>query len=268
MEKFYVLGTGSGTPKKCYSLSGILENNGNYLLVDTGGGLQILSRIQQAGIEINKIHDLFISHKHIDHLLGVFPFIRSITQLMGRNKYDGILNVYCDEEVKQIIDTFIRATFHQTHIDLFHARVIFHNITNNDVYNIIGYKLKVINLYSIECLQYGFEVTLNNSKRLYFLGDVPLSEKNYKLIENADYVLHEAFCLDREKDIYNPHRINHSTVVDVCKVMEKLNVKNLILWHTKDSDIENRKKLFTEEGKEFFKGNIFVPNDLEIIELQ
>ena len=30
------------------------------------------------------------------------------------------------KEVKQIIDTFIGATFHQTHIDLFHERVIFH----------------------------------------------------------------------------------------------------------------------------------------------
>ena len=78
MEKFYVLGTGSGIPINCYSLSGILRINDYLLLVDTGGGLQILKQIQAVGLEIEKIHDVFISHKHIDHLLGLIPFIRKI----------------------------------------------------------------------------------------------------------------------------------------------------------------------------------------------
>ena len=78
MEKFYVLGTGSGIPINCYSLSGILRINNQLLLVDTGGGLQILKQIQAVGLEIEKIHDVFISHKHIDHLLGLIPFIRKI----------------------------------------------------------------------------------------------------------------------------------------------------------------------------------------------
>lgn len=78
MEKFYVLGTGSGIPINCYSLSGILRINDHLLLVDTGGGLQILKQIQSVGLKIEEIHDVFISHKHIDHLLGLIPFIRKI----------------------------------------------------------------------------------------------------------------------------------------------------------------------------------------------
>ena len=49
--------------------------------------------------------------------------------------------------------------------------------------------------------------------------------------------------------------------------MELLNVKNIVLWHTKDNNIEKRKELYTNEAKEYFKGNVYVPNDLEIIEL-
>ena len=78
MDKFYVLGTGSGIPINCYSLSVILKINDQLLLVDTGGGLQILKQINASGIKIEKIHDVFISHKHIDHLLGLIPFIRKI----------------------------------------------------------------------------------------------------------------------------------------------------------------------------------------------
>lgn len=67
MEKLIVLGTGSGLTINCYSLSALLENtNGNYLLIDTGSGNQILNHLKAKNININKIHDIFISHKHID----------------------------------------------------------------------------------------------------------------------------------------------------------------------------------------------------------
>jgi ribonuclease Z len=46
-----------------------------------------------------------------------------------------------------------------------------------------------------------------------------------------------------------------------------LNVKNLILYHTEDKTIAGRKELYTQEGKEYFGGNLFVPDDLDVIEL-
>ncbi len=45
--------------------------------------------------------------------------------------------------------------------------------------------------------------------------------------------------------------------------MEIMKAKNLILWHTKDNDVKNRKKLYEEEANKFFLGNVYVPNDLE-----
>lgn len=79
MEKIIVLGTGSGITINCYSLSALLENNkGDYLLIDTGSGNQILNQLNTKNIDINKIHDIFISHKHIDHLWGIIPLLRYI----------------------------------------------------------------------------------------------------------------------------------------------------------------------------------------------
>ena len=55
MEKLIVLGTGSGLTINCYSLSALLENtNGNYLLIDTGSGNQILNHLKAKNININK----------------------------------------------------------------------------------------------------------------------------------------------------------------------------------------------------------------------
>lgn len=49
--------------------------------------------------------------------------------------------------------------------------------------------------------------------------------------------------------------------------MNNLNVKNLLLWHCIDKDIENRKELFTKEAREYFQGNVYIPDDLDEIEL-
>jgi hypothetical protein len=268
MEKLIVLGTGSGLTINCYSLSALLENtNGNYLLIDTGSGNQILNHLKAKNININKIHDIFISHKHIDHLWGIIPLLRYIMQQHRKSNYDGILNIYCAEEIKQIIDMFISATFHKAHEDLYKEIVKYHFCDNGKKFNIIGYEVEAIDTESIECIQYGFKITLNSGKTLAFLGDVPCSKNVYSKIENSDWVLHEAMCLEKDKCKAKPHEKNHSTVKDVSIAMNTLNIKNLLLWHCIDNNIETRKELFTKEAKEYFNGNVYVPNDLDEIEL-
>ena len=44
-------------------------------------------------------------------------------------------------------------------------------------------------------------------------------------------------------------------------------MKNLLLYHTEDQNIARRKELYTAEGMQYFHGNLFVPEDLEVIEL-
>ena len=42
---------------------------------------------------------------------------------------------------------------------------------------------------------------------------------------------------------------------------------NLILYHTEDRNLADRKRLYTEEGREYYSGNLFVPEDLETFEI-
>ncbi len=268
MEKLLVLGTGGGLTTKCYNTCFLLQNQNQYFLVDTGAGAQILNQIQKANVTLSQIHDIFISHKHIDHLLGVFPLLRVICQDIWKEKYQGNVNLYCGKEVHEIIERFVLDTFHGMHIDIYHKNVIFHEMQEGQEYSIIGYQVKVLDLYPKEdIVQFGFQTKLNNGKDFTFLGDVPCSEKNYDKIKNTDWVCHEVFCREAENELFHPHRINHSTVKDVSQTMQDLNVKNLVLWHTKDNCIKERKSLYTQEAKEYFRGNIFVPNDIDEIEL-
>ena len=79
--------------------------------------------------------------------------------------------------------------------------------------------------------------------------------------------MHEAFCLYSQKDIFKPYEKHHATAKDACINADKLNVKNIILYHTEDKNLSQRKKLYIKEGKEEFKGTILVPDDLDVISL-
>ena len=59
----------------------------------------------------------------------------------------------------------------------------------------------------------------------------------------------------------------YSTVKDACELAQKLHVPNLVLYHTEDKNIQNRKELYSAEGESYFSGNLYIPNDLESIEI-
>jgi ribonuclease Z len=46
-----------------------------------------------------------------------------------------------------------------------------------------------------------------------------------------------------------------------------LNVSNLVLYHTEDKNIKKRKALYGHEAKEYYDGNVFIPDDLEVLNL-
>ena len=127
-------------------------------------------------------------------------------------------------------------------------------------YTFFDLKNKKVKIYGFKCFLDG--------RHLLFLGDINPSDEIKDRIVDADYVMVESFCLDSEEDIFHAHIGNHSTVKDVCIYMRELNVKNLILYHTEETHGSDRKRLYTNEGLEYFNGKVFVPDDLEVIDIK
>ena len=112
-----------------------------------------------------------------------------------------------------------------------------------------------------------FAIRLDGGRQLAFAGDEPLSERASRELVNYDWLMHEAFCLYEERDIFHPYEKYHSTVKDACESAERLGIKNLILYHTEDTHLQERKQRYTLEGKKYFSGNLFVPDDREAFEI-
>ena len=267
MEKLCILGTGHAMVTKCFNTCFTISDGNEHFLVDTGGGNGILANLEKANIPMNKIHNVFISHAHSDHIMGIIWVIRLVARCINEKSYFGNLNIYCHEEIENIIRTMAELILIKKQEEYIGDRIIFKNIRDGCAEQILSWNLKFFDMKSTKDTQFGFVITLLTGKILTFLGDEPYKEHLFKYSNNADYLLHEAFCLDSHKEIFKPYEKHHVTVKDACENAGRLNAKTVILYHTEDINLENRKNLYTEEGKKYFSGKIIVPDDLDIIEL-
>lgn len=267
MEKIRMLGTGSAMVTKCYNTCFTISNNDEYFLVDAGGGNTILTNLEKSNIKISSIHNVFISHNHNDHILGVVWVIRAACQGILQSKYEGNLNIYCHQTSIDAIKTICSFVLQKKFLNFFDNRVIFNPIENNSQAEILGRKTTFFDIKSTKDIQFGFTTTLANTKTLTFLGDEPYRESVKSYCENVDYLLHEAFCSYADRDMFKPYEKHHATSKDASINANILNAKAVILYHAEDKNLATRKARYIAEGKDVYNGVIYVPDDLDEITL-
>lgn len=263
MEKIIMLGTGNGGTLELYNTCFVIQNNNGNFLVDTGGSIEIIKRLKKVNIDIKDINHIFISHSHTDHILGIIWMFKKLGRASINGEIKTKINIYCNDVVYEAIMGVSKYILPEKLVKGILNIVNFHILNNNEKVEINGIEYTFFDIEARGTKQYGFECILNGS-RLLFLGDETLNSKLNERVRNADYVMHEAFCLDSEENIFHAYEKNHSTVKSACIEMNKLNVKNLILYHTEESHI-NKKELYYQEARRYFDKNVIVPNDLEEI---
>ncbi len=265
--KLTMLGTGHAVVTECYNTCFVLDDGGQCLMVDGGGGSTVLTQLKHAGYDWADMRHIFVTHKHIDHLLGIVWMVRMICQSMNHGRFEGEAWVYSHAEVLELLrdmaDKLLRVQ-EVRHID---ERLHFVELADGQTLDIIGHPTNFFDIGSTKARQFGFSMELGGGKRLVCCGDEPLSDAGRPYAQGAEWMLHEAFCLYSQRHLFKPYEKHHSTVVDACKVADELGVRNLLLYHTEDHNIARRRELYTAEGKPHFSGRLWVPNDLESIEL-
>ena len=265
-----MLGTGNATVSQIYNTCFVLQTPSTLMLVDAGGGNGILAQLKKIHVQISDIHHLFVTHAHTDHVLGGIWVIRMVAQCKG---YEGLLHVYGNDKVIKVIKTIIDMILAKKQLAKVAERVVFHQLEDGDCFEVGDMKLECFDIQSTKEKQFGFRAELPSSDEsdkplvLACLGDEPYNEQNRRYIVGADWMMCEAFCLYADRDTFKPYEKCHSTALDAGKLAEELGVKNLILYHTEEKTLANRKENYTREAAENFKGRIFVPDDLEVIEL-
>ena len=242
--KLTMLGTGNALVTECYNTCFVLSDEYGHFLVDGGGGNTVLSQLKKAGIDLMDVHEIFVTHKHVDHIMGIVWVIRIICQNMKKGTYQGEANIYAHDEVIGLLKDMA------------------FKLLNKKETQYIGDRLHLIEVKD------GEERTILNKKVTFFdIGSTKANQFGEKYAKGSDWMFHEAFCLYGQRDIFNPYEKHHSTVKDASELAENLGVKNLVLYHTEDKNIKKRKELYGAEGREYYHGNLFIPDDLDVIEM-
>ena len=263
----HVLGTGTAVVSKYVNTACVFDDGESYFLVDGTGGAEILWCFDQMNLDWNRLHHGFLSHEHTDHFLGMIWVIRYIGELIMEDSYEGDFVLYGHKEVLDKVYKVCKMLLKPQGMALLGERIHLCAVGDLQEEEIWNSLFTFFDIGSTKAKQFGFHMEWPDGCRLVFPGDEPLTEHGEQFCDQADWLLSEAFCLYRDKEIYRPERYHHMSVRESSLMAHKHKVKNLLLWHTEDDTFGQRKELYTKEAGEYFEGMIWVPDDGEIIEL-
>lgn len=263
-----MLGTGNAGVADIYNTCFVLKGERENLLVDAGGGNGIFGQLKKAGVALDTIRDMYVTHSHTDHILGAVWVVRRISAMQREGKYDGVFTVYCHDVAAEALETICRLTLSKKDLKALGDTVIIERITDGETRSVQGMEMTFFDIFSTKAKQFGFTAMLADGQKIVCLGDEPYNEACHQYAKDADWLMSEAFCLYGDREVFRPYEKNHSTALDAGRLAQSLGAKNLILYHTEEKTIATRKEAYTAEAQTEYTGNVYVPNDLETITLR
>ena len=269
-EYITMLGTGAAMVTTCYNTCFTISSSDSeeHMLVDGGGGNGLLVQLEKVGISPLQIHNVFVSHNHSDHILGVVWLIRAVAQHINKGRYEGDLNIYAHPKSLDALQTISKFVMQSKLTVHFGNRIKFNPIGDKTEETIDGREFKFFDIRSVKELQHGFTCRTKNGKKLTFLGDEPYNDSEEDYAKDSDLLMQESYCMYADVEKFHPYEKHHGTALDSCRNAEKVMAKATLLFHTEGkTPMAERKENYTAEGKTVYSGTIYVPNDLEIIEI-
>lgn len=266
-EKIIMLGTGSAMVTDCYNTCFLLKSENDCLLVDAGGGNGILSAIKKSGVAWNSIKTMFITHSHTDHILGAVWVIRQISALMNSGKYDGNFNIYCHDECVDSITAICNHTLAPKFLKNINTKIFINEVKDGEKQNAGSIRLTFFDIFSDKTKQFGFKAVFRQEK-FSPVSVMNRSMKNAEILFKTVIILCVKLFVFTVKKIFLSLTKNSTAQRLMPENLQRVFCKNLILYHTEDETLQTRKRTYTSEARTVFNGNIFVPDDFEVIDLK
>ncbi|MGN1321543.1 MAG: ribonuclease Z [Methanosphaera sp.] len=293
------LGTASAIPTRKRNHTAIIVKISNRtILLDCGEATQ--KQIMKAEVSPMKIDDIYITHLHGDHILGLPGIIQSLA-FRGRTRP---LNIYGPKGIIELLDHIRHLGYCTIGYD-----IIVHEITDDDavIYQQNDFKVMAKKMkhtvpdyaYKIEeirqpkflrdkaialgvppgplfgKLQAGKPVTVNDKVinpeevlgpprkgvKFVFSGDTIPQESMIDFAKDADLLIHEATFT---KDIKEKSLENgHTVAEDAAKIAKKANVEKLIITHLSNRYTDS--KPLVDEARNIFENTAYAEDFMTVI---
>jgi ribonuclease BN (tRNA processing enzyme) len=224
----------------------LIETEKRYIVLDAGYGFYKVKQLASA----DKPVDLFISHLHYDHLIGlhtlpIFKLTRGI-------------DVYANKAIMKGLKGFLKRPYTSPPL-LLSTKLRFHGVTGGSGSPVEFETLKL--RHSVTCHGYRFRL---EGKTVVYCTDTGECGNMKKLAKGADLLITECAMAPGDK---SPN-LFHLTPETAATVAAGAGVKKLALFHfdpAKYPDLESRKT--AEKAARAIFADTIAANDTTIIDL-
>ncbi|MFA4907828.1 MAG: ribonuclease Z [archaeon] len=299
--KITFLGTGGSTPTKQRGLTGVALNfAGENFLFDCPEGNQ--RQMMAAGVSYLKVHAVFFSHYHGDHVLG-FP---GLIATMNIHEREEPLKVFGPHGISEFVENALRIAGIQEKFEIIPIEVRSGKILEERAFFVSAFPLR----HNVPCYGYSFvekgnlgkfnkekalklgipegplfrqlqegktvkwkektfrpEQVLEKNlarkdKKVSFVVDTMASPSYLEAIADSDILIHESSFLEEMAE--RARETQHCTAMQAAEIAKKSGAKALYLVHFSPRHKQSEK--FELEARRVF-GNVVAAKDLMEVEL-
>ena len=238
-----------------------IETEKETLIMDMGTGIKNLGEKIVSNPKSPSKINIFLSHYHWDHIIGLPVFAPLFS-----DKYE--VNLYGKKdsiELKEIINYMLNPIFWPVSIDNFKAKINFHTIANDEIKLSDSMTIKTqIHNHPNDAFSYKI---LSNDKIISYVTDCEHvtgspNEKLIKFSNNSDLLIHDAHFTP--EDLMNHKGWGHSSWEQAVIMAQKSNSKQLILFHHNPNYNDNQVELIEQKAKQVFNQTIAAKQGLVI----
>jgi ribonuclease Z len=225
------------------------------MLIDTSSGTVLLGGLEAAGIPLESVRHLFLSHRHFDHVGGFAPLLATLASLP-----EASLRVYAAPDTLRALRNLLDLTLPGAEGWL-GKRLGWRELIPGKPTEVGETEVTPFSLdHGLECV--GFRIAQAGAVAVFTSDTRPTQE----IVENAkgaDLLVHDAYGPHSAAE--QAHAMGHSTATEAGEAARAAGVRRLVLTHLRSSRFVDPGAL-AAEAETAFGGPVSAAEDLDTIE--
>lgn len=211
------------------------------ILFDASSGTILLGRLEAAGIPIEGIHHLFVSHQHFDHVGGLVPLLIVMASLP-----EARLSVYALPGTSRALRKLLTLTIPGVE-DWLKGRLCWRELAPGRPIRAGDAEVTPFLVdHSVECV--GYRIARGDSIAV-FSADTRPCQRLVEYARRADLLIHEAYGMRSAAE--RAHDLGHSTAADAGEVARAAGARRLVLTHLRAGRFADPEELAAEAEAAF-----------------
>jgi ribonuclease Z len=239
-----VIFLGTGDPlngKRAQACLAMPLAGGETMLIDASSGTILLGQLDAAGIPLESVRHLFVTHRHFDHVGGLAPLLIALAALP-----EASLTVHATPQtlaaLRELLSLTIPGVEDWIGDRLRWAELMPGKTTTAGDAEVTPFEVD----HGLECV--GFRVAQGSSTMVYAADTRPCPNV-VGYARGADLLVHEAYGLG--DDTKQAHAFGHSTAAEAGRVARHAGVGRLVLTHFRSGRCVDPEQLKAEAASAF-----------------